>query len=93
MLDMVKTVHDLMRENNLYGEVYSNRDNPNIVYVDISWGDWKHDHAKLDYLVKTVLKCWKCFTTTLEQDGSDCYSARHTFVWKGEKKPLVLEEG
>ena len=55
MLDMVKTVHDLMRENNLYGEVYSNRDNPNIVYVDISWETGNTIMQNLIILLKQYL--------------------------------------
>lgn len=46
---------------------------------EIHWGDWKHEHLRLDWLVKeffdekdlTVAK--EAFTT--EEDGSDCYSA------------------
>ena len=52
-------------------------------YVDISWGDWKHDHwwAK-DYTRKFLEQ--KGFdvvvgTNVTEENGSDCYSALHSF--------------
>ena len=51
---------------------------PHLVIVTINWGDWKHDHGYLKYLMQqqglTHIK-----EELLEEDGSDCYSARHTF--------------
>ena len=51
------------------------------INAEIEWGDWKHDHAYLDYLMKE----WgyeKTNEITTESDGSDCYSAEHYFVKK-----------
>ena len=97
MKDYEKLVREVMKENNLYGEVYSKDFRDHVaVYVEINWGDWKHDHARTRLIVSNALKPDKHFETTLEQDGSDCYSARHTFVFnkpKNEIKPLVFEEG
>ncbi len=59
-----------------HGEVWS--DEPNTVKVEILWGDWKHDHARADWVVSNLGgKEW--FTMLTEEDGSDCYSATHKY--------------
>ena len=48
------------------------------VVVEIVWGDWKHDHARADYLVSQLGgKVDDVFVT--ESDGSDTYSATHFY--------------
>lgn len=51
--------------------------------IDISWGDWKHDHLFVDELVQQFfaekglgVKVEKDVTLS---DGSDCYSALHMY--------------
>ncbi len=54
---------------------------PCLVEITIYWGDWKHDHGYLKYLMEQQgLAHVK--EEMLEEDGSDCYSAKHIF---GEK--------
>jgi hypothetical protein len=44
----------------------------------IEWGDWKHDHRYLDYVMATLgFSVYKVNIT--EEDGSDCYSALHLY--------------
>lgn len=50
----------------------------NEVQIEISWGDWKHDHLycrsimeKNDYALIEEIET--------EEDGSDCYSAVHRY--------------
>lgn len=49
--------------------------------VDISWGDWKHDHWCADELTREVLDemgyKYTITTQVTEEDGSDTYSATH----------------
>ena len=47
-----------------------------VILIPISWGDWKHDHACCDYVMKT-LGYPLVQTQVTEEDGSDCYSADH----------------
>lgn len=49
--------------------------------VLIEWGDWKHEHGYLDYLMKKngFIKVDEKIT---EEDGSDCFSAIHYFKLK-----------
>ena len=52
-----------------------------LVEVTIYWGDWKHDHGYLEYLMQQQ-GLSHVREELLEEDGSDCYSAKHIF---GEK--------
>ena len=54
----------------------------NWVYdIHISWGDWKHEHGYLRYLMEEFGYVeTNCIIT--EENGSDCYSATHRFVLK-----------
>lgn len=53
--------------------------------ITITCGDWKHDHGFLDHLMEQ-----KGYYKTREDlihdewtdDGDDCYSSRHRFVFK-----------
>ena len=51
----------------------------NIVYINIEWGDWKHEHGYADY----IMKCngfSKINERIIEEDGSDCYSSIHYYT-------------
>lgn len=55
-----------------------------IVAVGIERGDWKHDHARADYLVSQLGGKLDSTDDTpsvvvTEEDGSDCYSAVHYY--------------
>jgi hypothetical protein len=51
----------------------------NRLVCEIHWGDWKHEHLRLDWLVqeffekKGLVVRKEVYVT--EEDGSDCYSA------------------
>ena len=47
--------------------------------VVVTWGDWKHSHGYLDYLMKEK-HIMKVRENVTEEDGSDCYSAIHTYL-------------
>ena len=73
--DLYTEVEEILKEGELFGDI-STYDNQ--VEVHIEWGDWKHEHAYLRYLMEQ-----KGFIQTdeniTEEDGSDCYSAVHVF--------------
>ena len=50
-----------------------------IIHVHITWGDWKHDHWRCDYIM-SGLGYRLLNEVVTEEDGSDCYSALHTYV-------------
>lgn len=48
------------------------------IAVEIERGDWKHDHACLDYHMRE--NGYECFNEVVtEEDGSDCYSSIHYY--------------
>ena len=73
--DLYTEVADILKEGEIFGEIntYDNQ-----VEIHIEWGDWKHEHAYLRYLMEQ-----KGFIQTdeniTEENGSDCYSAIHIF--------------
>ena len=69
-------IYKLMKENKIYGDTVDVTEN--YIAIEISWGDWKHEHLFFDWLMRDnipELKEIKSFIT--EEDGSDCYSAIH----------------
>lgn len=52
-----------------------------IVAITIEWGDWKHDHDYVDYLMGE-LGYEKLGERETETDGSDCYSSIHFYAKK-----------
>ena len=73
---MVETIRKRLAENNLYYDVCTNN---NIIEIFIEWGDWKHDHGYLNYLMKQQ-GYEQIDEKTTEEDGSDCYSSIHFFA-------------
>ena len=63
-------------ENNSYYETWVEK---GTIKVEIIWGDWKHDHLYANWVLKELgAREYSCDIT--EEDGSDCYSAIHTYI-------------
>lgn len=84
MLKLCDSLNRYLKDNNVWH--YADVDwKPNTITIDISWGDWKHDHIRVDYYVEQfmnehnykLLDKWKNIT---EEDGSDTYSATHYYT-------------
>lgn len=79
-MGLCEIIEKLASENHICCEVYEEQ--RGVVAVEIRWGDWKHDHARLDWLVGERLpELKKVETAVTEDDGSDCYSAIHRFYF------------
>lgn len=76
--DQYEKVQAILRNGKLYGEVQTTADGK--IAIDIEWGDWKHEHGYLKYLMKQNGYIHLGEEVT-EEDGSDCYSASHTFMF------------
>ena len=48
--DHYEKVQTILRNGELYGEVQTTADGK--ITVDIEWGDWKHEHVYLRYLME-----------------------------------------
>lgn len=69
-------IRKYLKDNNLYCEVYEHANG--CISVEIEWGDWKHDHAYLNYIMRE--NGFQLLTENVtETDGSDCYSALHIY--------------
>jgi hypothetical protein len=45
-------VETLMRDNEVYSyELDFDYENDRVVYIEIEWGDWKHDHLRLKWIM------------------------------------------
>lgn len=59
-----------------------------VFETEVNWGDWKHEHGRLDYLVEKFCKenglvfALKGQEVT-EEDGGDAYSAIHWYLISG----------
>lgn len=71
-------IHDFLNDNGVWADVYSQMEG-NIVIVNIDWGDWKHSHLWARDLMQ-YLGYVQVGEVVTEEDGSDCYSAEHTYV-------------
>lgn len=79
---MENNIYKLMEENHIMGELVDYNEQTKMVAVEVIWGDWKHEHARLDWLIgKTFSNLRSIHTTTTEEDGSDCYSAIHYYYF------------
>ena len=76
-------VFEYLKENNIFGDVYIDVNNEIgiRICVEITWGDWKHDHLRVDFLMKEKFNPKFVCTDITEQDGSDTYSAIHRYVF------------
>lgn len=55
-----------------------------IIKIGISWGDWKHDHMRLDYIMESNFSVLPYKIDVTEKGGSDCYSATHYYIIEEE---------
>ena len=79
---MEKKINKLMKENNIFGEIVDYNTNTMMIAVEITWGDWKHEHLRLDWLItKEFSNLRSIHKQTTEEDGSDCYSAVHYYYF------------
>lgn len=68
-------LYKYLRDNGVYAEVWNEGDD---VKVDISWGDWKHEHGWARNLMEYI-NYLQINVDVTEEDGSDTYSAVHTY--------------
>ena len=71
----IQKIQEKLKENDLFHDVYEFGP---FVVVEITWGDWKHDHIFTDHIMKEL-----GYTLYSEQEtetnGSDCYSSIHYY--------------
>ena len=75
----LQELYQYLRTKNCYYEIYETEDG---FVISVEWGDWKHDHRYLEYLMGELdyILVDKKITN---EDGSDCYSADHYYKKTG----------
>lgn len=82
MVQIEKKIYEMMKEYNIMGEVVDYSDKKRMVAVEVIWGDWKHEHWKLDCMVRECFPDLRSIhEVTTEENGSDCYSAIHYYYF------------
>ena len=75
----LQELYQYLRTKNCYYEIYETEDG---FVISVDWGDWKHDHRYLEYIMGELdyILVDKKITN---EDGSDCYSADHYYKKMG----------
>ena len=80
--ETVNKINEYLKKNEFCESVY--HDGFSFIKMEITWGDWKHDHLRAEYLIDQFCKenGYENFhaSEVTEEDGSDCYSAIHTWA-------------
>lgn len=76
MQTLMDRAQRVINDSNIFADIYDVNDTE--IKVEITWGDWKHDHLYLDYLMRAE-GFEKIDQYTTEEDGSDTYSAVHVY--------------
>ena len=78
-MEELERIEKYLNDHDIYPE-YIDKDvlNKKLVYVQINWGDWKHEHLYCSYLMNE-LGYIDCGEETTEENSSDCYSALHYY--------------
>jgi len=73
----INQIERILEDGGLYHEGV--RHNGLFFTVNITWGDWKHEHLRCKWLLEK--KGFKQIGEDVtEEDGSDCYSSVHHFI-------------
>ncbi len=90
MRELVQEINRYLRDHNSWESVDYDGYSQAIV-CEINWGDWKHEHARTDFLMRQFFDAHSIYqldrieTETTETDGSDAYSATH-YYYISERK-------
>ena len=77
-----KTIYDALADYRIHPDEVAVYDD--TVDILITWGDWKHDHLCCSYVMEDILGCEDRGYYITEEDGSDCYSANHTYKLRSD---------
>jgi len=92
--EIVERIENGLRDNGVWADVYETHDDfgEKVIKIEISWGDWKHEHLRAKWVVEDVLgvSVRKWVEDVTEEDGSDCYSATHT-IYLGKAVDWAVE--
>lgn len=90
LADLEKFIIKKLDENSLWIDDIAVYEEDDDVHIDITinWGDWKHEHRRLDLIMYDIIyeynkdlafKLYKVEEKITEEDGSDTYSSIHYY--------------
>lgn len=88
---LVNEFYEYLANQKDFYEVWPSEDD--TICVDVDWGDWKHDHLRLDHVAREFFEnkgydVLNMNTEVTDEDGSDTYSATHSYrLRKHEEEP------
>ena len=79
---LVNEFYEYLANQKDFYEVWPSEDD--TICVDVDWGDWKHDHLRLDHVAREFFEnkgydVLNMNTEVTDEDGSDTYSATHSY--------------
>lgn len=80
LLEKANKILEVSKVSNVDGVSYNTASD--TYEVNVEWGDWKNDHARLDLIFREALGLYKITENVTEQDGEDTYSSIHKFTTK-----------
>ena len=95
--DLVKELNDFLKSRECdHRADIARRNGVDCIYFDVIWGDWKHDHMRLWYLVNEFFRdrgyIIERDVVTTETNGTDSYSAEHYFEIMKDDEEFVVDD-
>lgn len=72
-------IRSFLKENDYYDWEEMDQIDDDKIAISVSWGDWKHSHLTLDYLMRQ-LGYILIEEEETEENGDDCYSSIHYYT-------------
>ena len=93
--ELVEKLYEHLEEMRVFYDVYPEEDD--TISVDISWGDWKHDHLWFDHDAEKFFNSLGYdvigFNTDVyDEDGSNTYSAIHSLKLRKREEESLEED-
>lgn len=94
---IVKELNDFLKSRDCdHRADIARRNGVDCIYFDIVWGDWKHDHMRVWYLVNEFFRdrgyIIERDIVTTETNGTDSYSAEHYFEIMKDDEEFVVDD-
>ena len=83
-MEQLDELYKILESKQMYVDIVRDYDLPRVIGVQVTWGDWKHDHLRLDMIMEE-LGYTHITTNVTEEDGSDAYSAIHYYEVPNEE--------
>lgn len=89
--DMIERIQQHLQRHGYTGFADISETQNGEIHINVEWGDWKHDHAYLDYLCQ-LMGLIPVHEAVTEENGSDCYSAIHIYCQRTFYNAISLGE-